>query len=405
MPHTFQRGDLGDRLTALRRRLHRRPEIGLQLPRTQAEVLDALGRLPVEISTGDALTSVTAIVRGRRASHAVLLRADMDALPVQEATGLSYASEVPGAMHACGHDLHTAMLVGAAELLCERRDELDGDVVLMFQPGEEGWEGAQAMLDEGLLEAAGVPVAAAYALHVFSNQPAGHVRTRAGAVLAASAQLEVRVVGAGGHASAPHLAHDPVPATAEMILALQRAAGRDLDNQDPAVVTVGVVEAGERPNVIPESARFVANIRTLSTAAQERVHALARRVLDGVAAAHGVRADITFTPMRPPTVNDRGEADLAIDIGTELFGPTRVHRSSRPENGSEDFSRILAHVPGCFLSLGAMPAGMCADNAAYNHSPAALFDDGGLVDGAVLLASLAVRRLQLCSSTSKREAS
>jgi len=405
MCYTSERTDLAERLVALRRSLHRQPEIGLSLPKTQAEILAALLHLPVEITTGTELSSITAVIRGQASSQAVLLRADMDALPVQETTGLPFASDIPGRMHGCGHDLHAAMLVGAAELLCARRDELEGDVVLMFQPGEEGWEGARAMLDEGVLDAAGVPVAAAYALHVFSNQPAGQIRTRAGAVLAASAELDVRVIGTGGHASAPHLAHDPVPAVAEMILALQRAVGRDLDHQDPAVLSVGVIEAGERPNVIPESARFVANIRTYSVAAQDRVEQLARRVLEGIAAAHGVQVKVDFVRMRPATINDDAETELALDVATELFGTDRVSQSTRPENGSEDFSRVLAHVPGCFISLGAMPAGMDADTAPYNHSPDALFDDGVLIDGAALLASLAVRRLHICPPISKREAS
>ncbi|MDV3123474.1 M20 family metallopeptidase [Mycobacterium sp. 21AC1] len=405
MGATSDANGLAGRLIALRRRLHCRPELGLALPETQAQVLAAIGHLPLEITTGTSLTSITAVIRGRPAPHAVLLRADMDALPVDEATDLPYASQVRNAMHGCGHDLHTAMLVGAAELLCARRDALYGDVVLMFQPGEEGWEGAQAMLDEGVLDAAGKPIAAAYALHVFSNQPAGAVRTRSGAVLAASAELDVRVVGTGGHASAPHLAHDPVPAAAEMILALQRAAGRDIDAQDPAVVTVGVVEAGERPNVIPESARFVANIRTFSAAAQQRVEHLAERVLNGIAAAHGVRVEATFSPLRPATINDETETDLAVDVATDVFGIHRVTRSVGPENGSEDFSRVLAHVPGCFISLGAMPAGMDAGTAAYNHSPHALFDDGVLIDGAKLLAAIAIRRLQNCLPVSKGEAS
>jgi amidohydrolase len=405
MTDTLERSALAERLSTLRRDLHRRPEIGLLLPETQARLLDALRHLPLEISTGTSLSSITAVVRGTTSRHAVLLRADMDALPVHEATDVSYASEVPNAMHGCGHDLHAAMLVGVAELLCARRDELGGDVVLMFQPGEEGWEGAQAMLDEGVLAAAGIPVAAAYALHVFSNQPAGQIRTRSGAVLSASAELTVRVLGSGGHASAPHLARDPVPAAAEMILALQRSAGRDVDPHDPAVVTVGVVEAGQRPNVIPESTRFVANIRTFSAAAQDRVHYLARRALEGIAEAHGVRVEIDFDPLRPATVNDPTETDLALGVATELFGDRRVTRSAGPENGSEDFSRVLAHVPGCFISLGAMPAGLNADTAAYNHSPHALFDDGVLVDGAALLASIAIRRLQTCTSTPNREGS
>lgn len=351
--------------------------------------MDALAHLPLEITTGVASSSVTAVIRGRQpAGRSVLLRADMDGLPVQEQTGLEYASRVEGAMHACGHDLHAAMLVGAAEILCARADQLGGDVVLMFQAGEEGWEGAQHMLDEGVLTAAGTTVSAAFAVHVFSNVAAGTVRTRPGPVMAASAELDVRVTGAGGHAAAPHLAHDPVPAVAEMILALQRAVGRDLDPFDPVVLSVGVMEAGVRPNVIPGSARFIGNIRTLSLGSQSRTEKIARRVIDGVAASHGVSAEIDFRAMRPPLVNSAEPTALALETAREVFGPGRVSTSDRPEDGSEDFARVLAMVPGCFVSIGAGVEG-----APYNHSPFAVFDDSVVFDGAVLLAELACKSL------------
>ena len=269
---------LADRMVALRRRLHREPEIGLHLPDTQATVLDALADLPLEIERGHGSTSVTAVLRGRAGASLcdrpapVLLRADMDALPVTEATAASFASTRPGAMHACGHDLHTAMLVGAAHLLASRTDDLEGDVVLMFQPGEEGWEGARTMIDEGVLDAAGPRVGAAYALHVFAALGPGF-HTRPGTMMAASSGLHVVVRGRGGHASAPHRAADPVPATAEMITALQTFATRALDVQDPAVITVGTVRAGARANVIPQTAEFEGTIRTFSAATAERVRA------------------------------------------------------------------------------------------------------------------------------------
>jgi amidohydrolase len=238
---------LRDEVIRFRRSLHSRPELGLHLPHTQEAVLSALDGLPLEISTGKELTSVTAVLRGHAAIPGrppVLLRADMDAVPVQEETGLPFASATAGAAHACGHDLHTAMLVGAARLLAARQAELANDVVLMFQPGEEGWEGARAMLEEGVLDAAGERVGAAYALHVFSTLPPGfHLRT--GVMLASSSALEVTVRGRGGHASAPHLARDPVPVTAEMITALQTLVTRRVDVFDPVVLTVGVVRAGK----------------------------------------------------------------------------------------------------------------------------------------------------------------
>lgn len=381
--------DTATRLVELRRRLHENPEIGLSLPVTQQTVLAALHRLPLEISTGSSSSSITAVLRGGRPGPTVLLRADMDALPVREVTGLPYASRIDGAMHACGHDLHTAMLVGAAEILCADRETLAGSVVFMFQAGEEGWEGARLMLDEGVLTASGDEVSAAYAIHVFSNLPTGTIRTRPGAMMAASAELDVRVVGRGGHAAAPHLAHDPVPAMAEMIGALQRAVGRDLDRFDPAVLSIGVVEAGQRPNVIPDSARFVGSVRTMSLEAQAQTEKLARRVIGGIADAHGVTAEVTFESLRPPLINDPHEAEFALQTARDLFGADRVEVSSRPEDGSEDFARVLDLVPGCFICLGAGTAG-----APYNHAPEVIFDDAAVIDGASLLASLATRRLR-----------
>lgn len=404
LPTAVAHESLEERLVRLRRGLHRAPETGLNLPRTQRAVIDALAHLPLDITPSTGSSSLTAVLRGHRgpdagsARGAVLLRADMDALPVHEQTGLSYASRTQGVMHACGHDLHTAMLVGAAEMLADDAARLAGDVVFMFQAGEEGWEGAQRMLDDGVLDAAGMPVSAAFALHVFSNLPVGTVRTRPGTVMAASAELEVRFEGAGGHAAAPHLAHDPVPALAETILALQRSAGRDLDPFEPVVLSIGVLEAGSRPNVIPRAARLVANIRTLSLETQTRTVALARRVIKGIAAAHGVRARVDFRPLRPPLVNDPGMTDLALATAREVLGADRVSLSDRPEDGSEDFARVLGRVPGCFLSLGAGSPG-----APYNHSPHAVFDDAVVVDGAALLAGLARTHLARGRNVGERD--
>ncbi|WP_086673118.1 peptide-methionine (S)-S-oxide reductase MsrA [Streptomyces albovinaceus] len=225
-------------LTALRHALHREPELGLDLPRTQAKVLAALEGLGLEITLGTALSSVTAVLRGGRPGPAVLLRGDMDALPVQEETGLPYASVLDGRMHACGHDLHTTGLVGAARLLAARREELAGDVVFMFQPGEEGQGGAKIMIDEGVLDAAGERVVAAYALHVVSTgAPTGFAATRPGPMLAASDAVHVTVHGRGGHGSSPHSATDPVPAMCAMVTALQTLVTREIDIFDPAVVT------------------------------------------------------------------------------------------------------------------------------------------------------------------------
>ena len=389
--------ELQDELAVLRRALHQEPEIGLHLPRTQEKVLAALDGLPLEISTGTSLSSVTAVLRsgggepGR--GPVVLLRGDMDALPITERTGADFTSRIDGVMHACGHDLHTAGLVGAARLLADRRELLAGDVVFMFQPGEEGWDGAGHMVEEGVLAAAGRPVDAAYGLHVSSSSyPTGVFSSRPGPLMAASAGLHVRVVGAGGHGSRPHAALDPVPAACEMVTALQTMVTRRFDVFDPVVVTVGTFHAGTRRNVIPDDAVFEATVRTFTPAAAERAAEVAVRLCEGIAAAHGLTAEVEFVPEYPVTVNDVAEHDFLADTVREAFGEERFEPLADPITGSEDFSRVLDRVPGAFVFLGADTTGD-PESAPGNHSPLAAFDDSVLADGAALLAELAVRRL------------
>ncbi|WP_435796366.1 M20 metallopeptidase family protein [Kitasatospora aureofaciens] len=382
-------------LATLRRELHQEPEIGLDLPRTQARLLSALDGLPLELTPGKGLSSITAVLRGGRPGPKVLLRADMDALPVQEHVQVPYASKIPGAMHACGHDLHMAALVGATRLLVERRAELAGDVVLMFQPGEEGAGGAQRMVDEGVLDAAGERVVAAYALHVAAALlPNGLVTARPGPMLAASDTLRVTLRGRGGHGSSPHSALDPVPATCEAVLALQSMVTRRIDAFDPVVLTVGTLGAGTAANVIPDEARFEATVRSFSTRSRELVGSEALRVVHGIAAAHGLEAVAEVEPGYPVTVNDPVETDFATGLAARLFGPERYVPMPQPIAGSEDFGVLAAVVPSAFLMLGAAPTdGRDPFTAAYNHSPDAEFEDNVLADGAALLAALALGRL------------
>src|SRR3954464_7061470 len=296
-----------DRTIDLRRRLHRQPEIGLQLPRTQATVLAGLADLPIEVTTGRSTTSVVGVLRGARPGPSYLLRADMDALPVHEDTGLPFASEIPGAMHACGHDTHVAMLLGSARLLAERRDELAGQVVFMVQPGEEGFHGARYMLEEGLLDVVPeAPVSGAFALHISSSLASGSVNVRPGPIMAAADQWRMTVHGRGGHASAPHAAADPIPVAAEIVLALQSMVTRRVDVFDPAVVTVAHLEAGSTNNVIPDSAFLEGTIRTLSPERRADVVASVRRVATHVGAAHGLAVDFHHEEGYPVTVNDVG---------------------------------------------------------------------------------------------------
>lgn len=383
-----------DDLIRLRRSLHTEPEIGLQLPRTQEKVLAALEGLPLEITTGTSLTSVTAVLRGARPGGTVLLRGDMDALPVQENSGVGYVSRVDGRMHACGHDLHTTMLAGAAHLLSARQDQLAGDVVFMFQPGEEGYDGAAAMVAEGVLDASGNRVDAAYALHVMSAGLApGTFETRRGPFLAASDTVRVTVTGAGGHGSMPHRAKDPVVAACEMVTTLQTHVTRGFDVFDPVVVTVGAFHAGTQHNVIPDRACFEATVRSFSPEAHAAIKDGFVRVCRGIAAAHGVTVEVDYQECYPVTVNDADEAEFAVEVVAETLGEERVSWAPRPIAGSEDFSRVLDEVPGSFLGLGAAPRGADWQSTPNNHSPLAVFDDAVLSDGAAVYAELAVRRL------------
>ncbi len=364
-------------------------------------MLEALsGMDDLEVTTGHGCTSVTAVLRGGAteaaddARPAVLLRGDMDALPVHEESDLPWRSVVAGHMHACGHDLHTAMLIGAARRLHARRDRLPGDVVLMFQPGEEGWDGAELMIDEGVLDASGRRVDAAWALHVMSaREPRGIVTGRAGTMLSASNELHVEVRGQGGHGSAPERANDPIPAAAEMVTGLQVVLSRVTSPFDPAVVTVGQFHAGSQSNIIPDVARFGATVRCTQRHVVDTIERELVRYCHGVAAAHGLEADVRFVRQYPVTTNDAGAVDRAEAAVGRVLGADRWLPMRHPSAGSEDFSRVLQAVPGAMLFLGACTREDPA-RSPDNHSPRAAFDDVVLGDGADLLAELAGTSLQ-----------
>jgi hippurate hydrolase len=384
--------DLQDDLVRLRRDLHREPELGLELPRTQEKVLAALDGLPLEIGTGTALSSVTAVLRGSSPGPVVLLRGDMDALPLTERSGLPYASATEGLMHACGHDLHTAMLVGAARLLSGT--DFAGSVIFMFQPGEEGQAGARLMIEEGVLDAAGERPVAAYGLHVSSGlMPNGVFLSRRGTIMGGADQLKVTVRGAGGHGSQPHLAKDPIPAAAEMVTALQTFVTRTFDVFDPVVLTVGSFNAGTLSNIIPEEAVLGVTVRSFSPAARARVNDGLRELVNGIAAAHGLTASVEHEVGYPATVNTAAEAEFAAATVGDLYGPDRFVWIPNPMTTAEDFSFVLEEVPGTFAFLGASPPDRDPRSAPFNHAANAVFDDAVLADGATLLAELAVRRL------------
>jgi hippurate hydrolase len=390
--------DLHEDLVRLRHDLHRQPEIGLHLPRTQEKVLAALDPLPLEVTTGKGLSSVTAVLRGGIAGPSVLLRADMDALPLTETSGVPYTSQVDGAMHACGHDMHTTMLVGAARLLASARGSLHGDVTFMFQPGEEGLHGARHMIEEGVLEAAGGRPIAAYAVHVASALlPRGWFLSRRGPLLAAGDALHATVRGVGGHDSQPHRAKDPVPAACQMVLSLHTFATRNFDYLDPVLLSVGSIHAGSKANIIPAQAELKIGVRSFSEAARTRALDGIRNVLAGMASAHGVTVGIDHAMGYPVTQNDTREAEFAAHTVDEVFGPNRFLWAPNMLTASEDFSFVLNEIPGAILFLGACPEDRDLVAAAFNHNADAAFDDSVIADGAALLASLALRRLAAAS--------
>lgn len=379
----------------LRRAIHAEPELGLELPRTREKILDALSDLDLEIATGGSTTHVTATLRGASAGPTLLLRADMDALPMTEDTGLPFASREAGRMHACGHDAHVAMLVGAARLLERRRSALAGSLRFLFQPGEEGHGGARILIEEGLLDDEPRPDAA-FALHVDPTLAPGAVATRPGPILAAADVFSAEIRGRGGHASMPHHASDPIPVAAEAVLALQSFVTRRVDVFDPVVLSVTRLDAGTTYNVIPERARLLGTLRSVS----ERGRGLARegldRVVRGVAEAHGLEGSVQLVPGYPVTVNDDAFAAFVLEVAAELVGPRRAVAMRAPIMGAEDFSYILQRVPGAMAFLGVRPEG--EGSPAPIHSNRMILDEDALAVGVAMHAAVALRYLEVAGA-------
>ena len=377
---------LGDKLTALRRAIHLEPELGLHNPKTSAKVRAALAHLPLIWREGPSTTGMVATLDTGRPGRSVLLRGDMDALPMPEETGLAFASTVQGAMHACGHDAHTAMLAGAAELLCARAESLTGKVHFMFQPGEEGHHGARFMLDDGLLD----PLPdAAFALHVMPTGPGGLVAGRAGPLLAAADRLFVTINGRGGHASMPHQTLDPIPVACEIVTAFQTMVTRRFDAADAVVVTVAKIVSGTTNNVIPDSCELDGTMRTLSPRARARLKVEIARLAEGIAAAHGLTATVRIEEGVPVTICNERAVVLGEVVSTALFGAAAFHRMRDPIMGAEDFAYVLEKVPGAMFFLGVAHEGADLASCCGLHSTRMVLDEGVMPKGAALLAGLA----------------
>ena len=372
---------------ALRRRIHSEPEIGLDLPKTTAAVLESLDGLDLDIEMSRSTSGVVATLRGARPGRTLLLRADMDALPMQEDTGLEFASKNAGAMHACGHDAHTAMLAQAAHVLASRRSELAGEVRFMFQPGEEGAFGARFMRDEGILEG----VDAVFAIHVDPRVPPGMIATKPGPLMASADTLDVELIGSGGHASMPHDAVDPMPVACELVTALQTFVTRRIDAFRPVVLTITQIRSGTTYNVIPENVRMKGTLRSVSEKSRRVAHDGIRRVCEGIASAHDVRAELKITEGYPVTVNDAGFVDFTASASRDLLGERALLEMPSPVMGAEDFSYLLEERPGAMVFLGVRPEGV--DRPAPCHSNHMVINESAMQSGIALHSKIALEYL------------
>lgn len=373
---------------ALRRRIHQHPERGNDLPQTKQAVMEAIAGLELEIVESQQTSGIVATLRGGRPGPTILLRGDMDALPMQEETGLDYASQVEGCMHSCGHDAHTAMLASATHMLCRHRERLRGDVKFMFQPGEEGYKGAKVMLDEGVIAAGGEPDAV-FGLHVNPRLPPGVIGGREGNVLAAADSYEIKIIGTGGHGAKPHDGNDPVPVACHLVTALQTMVTRRISVWDPVVLTVGVIKAGTARNIIPEFAHMALTVRSFSENTRDLAQRLITNLAQKTAEGHDMTAEVKVTRGYPATVNDGGFVDLVETAVRRNFGQGAFARDAHPHMGSEDFSFILQRYPGAFVFLGCAPKGVDPDQAAGNHSPYMEIDEDILANGAATHAAVA----------------
>ncbi|MGI9608504.1 MAG: M20 metallopeptidase family protein [Acidimicrobiales bacterium] len=377
---------LQDTTVELRRAIHAEPEIGLDNPRTQAKILDALTGLGLDITTGESLTSVVADLDTGRPGPTILLRGDMDALPLQEDNDIPYRSQFEQVMHACGHDSHVAMLLSAARLLAENKDQLNGRIRFMFQPGEEGYHGAKYMIDEGVLDG----VDRAFAIHIVTTMPSGRFYSKPGPVLASADRFELTVTGKGGHASMPADCIDPIPAAAATVLGLHTMVGRARAATDPAVITVANIHSGTTNNIIPESAFMEGTLRTFSETTRAHLKEQIEQVASHTSAAHGCSCTTNIVPGYPVTVNDALEVERSERTANAIFGDVAMEMLPHGIMAAEDFSYVLNEVPGSMATLGVCPPDVPLAEAAPNHSNFMVIDEDAMQRGVALYAAMAM---------------
>ena len=390
MPILNRIAEFHPELTAWRQDFHAHPEIAFEEVRTSGIVAEKLRAFGCdEVHTGIAGTGVVGVIRGQGggdqggSGRAIGLRADMDALPIEEATGLPYASTIPGKMHACGHDGHTTMLLGAARYLAETR-RFDGIVHFIFQPGEEGCGGALAMLEDGLFER--FPCDAIYGMHNRPGMPVGEFAIRSGPTAAGGAFFDITVTGRGAHGARPEASIDPVLTACHVATALQSIVSRNLNPRDPAVVSITKVQGGEAYNVIPETATISGTARFFSREVAAQIEAAMGRMAEGVAAGFGATATLDWRLIFAPTVNDAEQTEALAAAAASLVGEAKVARDKPPGMGSEDFSFMMERVPGAYIQLG-------NGDGASLHNPRYAFNDEAIPYGAALYAAAVERGL------------
>jgi hippurate hydrolase len=387
MPIINRIADYKDELTAWRRHLHMHPELAYEEVETAAFVAERLRSFGVdEVHERIGGTGVVAVIRAGTSDRSIGLRADMDALPITEATGVAHSSKHPGKMHACGHDGHTAMLLGAAKYLAETRN-FDGVVHLVFQPAEEGRAGAKAMMDDGLFKR--FPVADIYGLHNWPAMPAGIFAMCEGPAMAASDEFRIAVKGRGCHAAMPHFGLDPVTVSAQIVMGLQTIVSRETDPLDNAVLSVTQIHAGHAFNVVPETAELVGTVRTFKAETRDRIQARLEQVATGIAQSFGLEAAVTYRRGYPPTVNHAREAAIGAAAAALVVGDDKVERNPSPVMGAEDFAYMLEAVPGSYLWMGTGTG----ERPALLHSPHFDFNDEALPIGVSYWAKLVETRL------------
>ncbi|KND18054.1 amidohydrolase [Pannonibacter phragmitetus] len=386
MPVVNRIADLADEIASWRRDFHENPEIMYETVRTAAKVADLLRSFGLdEVVTGIGRTGVVGVIRGKNggAGRVIGLRADMDALPIAEMTGLPYASKTPGKMHACGHDGHTSMLLGAAKYLAETRN-FNGTAVVIFQPAEEGGAGAKAMIDDGLMTRWAIDEV--YSLHNLPGLPVGEFAIRKGPIMAATDEFRIAITGRGGHAAKPHETVDPIIVGTQIVSALQTIASRAVNPLDSVVVSVTIFEAGTAFNVIPETATLRGTIRSLTDATRDLAEKRLNEIVNALCTAYGATAEIEFRRGYPVTANHDDQTDFAVSVAEEIAGPDRVQKETEPMMGGEDFSYMLLERPGAYIFAGN------GDSASLHH-PRYNFNDGLIPSGSSYFVRLVEKAL------------